>query len=450
MHKKVVKNMKNTSKNEKKLEKKQIISIITLGCKVNQYESDSIANALSDLGYIVKVGLEYADKYILNTCAVTNEGERKSRGIISKILKINPDAQIYVCGCAMQYAPEKISEKKNIVYGVGVSNKMSIVEAVVKNKTGIKIYPIPLKYEDNMRSLQTRTRAFVKIQDGCNAFCSYCIIPYLRGRSRSRTLASISEELDSITSNEIVFAGVNLQEYGCDLIEKPSLVDVVKLMKNKSARFRFSSLEMGSVTGELLDVLAGMENFCPHFHLSMQSGSNSVLKRMNRKYTKDEYLRTIKEIRKRFPNAGITTDVIVGFPGETETEAEETKRTIAKADFFEMHIFPFSKREGTIASKMINQVDGETKRIRAKDLHEIAAQQKQRFLKKQIGLMVEVIVEKILKNKMVEGYAKNYVRVVVEGVKNANVGDIIYGIVERCDSDFVYAKHQKNSNNGGN
>ena len=430
--------MKN---NQNQQIQKQKVAIITLGCKVNQYESDSIALALSKKGYDVQAGLVPADIYVLNTCAVTNEGERKSRGHVAKILKLNPNAKIYVCGCAAHFAPEKLSSKPNVQFVTGTAAKMDIVKAITKDIVGEHVVAPPTTYEDNMKSMQTRTRAFVKIQDGCNSFCSYCIIPYLRGRSRSRSLESIKSELDSIKSREVVFAGVDISEYGKDLECKPTLVDVVELMRGRTTRFRFSSLEMGSVSKELLKHLSTMENFCPHFHLSMQSGSNSVLKRMNRKHSKEEFLQTVDDIRKVFPNAGITTDIIVGFPGETKQEFAETVQTSKRASFFEMHVFPFSPREGTVAAKM-PELSGTIVKERAKELSEIGKQMKQQFLQKQVGLVHEVLVEKSTETEA-EGYAKNYVRVRFKTEKPVEIGQIVLVEAIGANSESVFGKLQK-------
>ena len=420
---------------------KKNVAIITLGCKVNQYESDAIAQELINREYKVENGLKPADIYIINTCAVTNEGERKSRMQIAKILKINNKAKIYVCGCAAQYNPKKFKEKPQVKYVTGTSNKMQIVEAIERNETGEHVIQPPSTYEDNMTSLQSRTRAFVKIQDGCNSFCSYCIIPYLRGRSRSRTIDSIKKEIDNIKSNEIVFAGVNVSEYGKDLPTNPTLIDVVELMRGRKARFRFSSLEMGSITSELLMHLSTMKNFCPHFHLSMQSGSNSVLKRMNRKYTNEQYLKTINEIRKVFPNAGITTDVIAGFPGETEEEFKETISTIKKAKFYEMHVFPYSPREGTVAATM-QSLNGDIIKNRASELIKLGKELKFEFMKNQISTIQEVLVEKVDESNIAEGYSKNYLRVKFKTNKKHAVGEIIFVKIISINSEIAHGIEQ--------
>ena len=419
------------------------VSIITLGCKVNQYESDSIALELERRGFLVFRGLEEANYYVLNTCAVTNEGERKSRGYITKIKKINPNAKIYVCGCAAQFHPANFTGKTNVNYVTGNQGKLKIVNAIENDLFGLNIEELSNSYDDTLQSKQTRTRAFVKIQDGCNSFCSYCIIPYLRGRSRSRSIESIKSELDQIKSREVVFAGVDLSQYGLDLPQKPKLTDVVELMRNRSARFRFSSLEMGTITPELLKVLSTLPNFCPHFHLSMQSGSNSVLKRMNRKHTSEDYFACVQSIREVYPNAAITTDVICGFPGETEKEFEETYAFCKKIDFYEMHIFPYSIREGTVAAKLPNQLTGDIIKQRTKKLEQLAKTLKREYLNRQVGTCAEVLVEKVDQNYC-EGYSKNYLRVAVDSCPNTvKIGDIVCCIIKSVNSDFAIANYQK-------
>lgn len=418
------------------------VSIITLGCKVNQYESDSIALELERRGFVVLRGLEKASYYVLNTCAVTNEGERKSRGYIAKITKINPNAKIYVCGCASQFNASKFEANKNVCYITGTGGKLKIANAIENDLHGTEIEQLKTTFDSSMQSKQTRTRAVIKIQDGCNSFCSYCIIPYLRGRSRSRSIESIKDELDKIKSQEVVFAGVDLSQYGQDLPGKPTICDVVELMRGRNARFRFSSLEMGTITPELVAKLKTLPNFCPHFHLSMQSGSNSVLKRMNRKHTAQEYETCVKNIRQAFENAAITTDVICGFPGETEQEFSETLDFCARIKFYEMHIFPFSPRKGTVAATM-PQLNGAIVKERTKKLEHLAKLLKVEYLNNQVGKTYNVLVEKI-EDDTAEGYSENYVRTFIVNVpKSIKNGDIIKCVVKSVNSDFATANVAK-------
>ena len=312
------------------------ICIHTLGCKVNQYESDALAECLRKLGHDVTTELGIADVYILNSCAVTNEAERKSRQSISKFYALNPNAKVLVCGCASEKDDSQFSALKNVNFVSGVANKMKLIEKLMTD--GVEIDPLPTAYEDFGLSTSSHTRAYVKIQDGCNNFCSYCIIPYLRGRSRSRDIVSILNEVEGLVSgaitenkpfiNEIVLTGINISDFKID--GKNGLLTLLKELDKFDVRIRLGSLEQGVLTEEFLKELCTLKNFCPHFHLSMQSGSNGVLKRMNRKYTSKEYLRTVKRIRKYFKNPAITTDVIVGFLGETKKEFKEAILKVTK------------------------------------------------------------------------------------------------------------------------
>lgn len=388
---------------------KKSVSIITLGCKVNQYESLGIADLLKKKGYIVNIGLIKADIFVLNTCAVTNESERKSRGLIAKVKKLNPKADIYVCGCSAQNNPDKFLEREGVRGVCGTSDKTRIVKMIEQGTTNdVDISIIP-EYDEVYKPIKNRTRCYIKIQDGCNNFCSYCIIPYLRGRERSRSLDEIKKEIDSLESEtkEIILTGINMSGYGSENGYKETLADVVKLFENRNVRFRISSLEAKIITHEFLQILSKMSNFCPHFHLSMQSGSNKVLCDMNRHYTKEEFLDKVKLIRQYFPNAGITTDVIVGFATETEECFEETMVTVKKAAFSEMHIFPYSPRNGTIALKLKSVAKDVPCRV--KKLTQLASVMKEDFIKSNIGLTHEVLIEERVGDEFV-GHTKNYIK----------------------------------------
>ena len=389
------------------------VSLISLGCKVNQYESESIAKKLQENGAEVGFGLSQADVFVLNTCAVTNEAERKSRGYISKILKVNPNAKIYVCGCSSQNSPEKFKAKENVIMVYGTGKKMDIADLILeqnyKNQNSNEILP---EYEDVYSPLPSHTRAYIKIQDGCNNFCSYCLIPYLRGRSRSRALSSIKAEIayHAKKSKEVVLTGINLSAYGQDLNPKLKLADVAELFGEfKDLRFRFSSLEVNVITEEFLLKLKDMSNFCPHFHLSMQSGSDKVLKDMNRHYTKQEFLNKVKLIRKLFPLAAITTDVIVGFPTEGENEFEESYSTCEKANFAFMHIFPFSPRNGTNALKLKNIATDVT--LRVKKLTELRDKMMINFIEQNAGQTLNCLVEaKKPEERFYQGHTENFIK----------------------------------------
>jgi len=379
------------------------ISIVTLGCKVNQYESEEIAELLEKDGYELAMGLVPADIYVVNTCAVTNEAERKSRNIITKLLKLNPDAKFYVCGCASEHNAEKFN-KGDIRANIGNKDKTTLVE-MIENDDEEFIYNKKLTTE---KRVTNRTRAVLWVQTGCNNFCSYCIIPYLRGREKSFPLSEIENKIKKLEkqANEIVIAGINLSAYGRDVKGSDGLIEIARLFKNSPSRFRFSSIHVDVINEKFLKELSTFENFCDQFHLSLQSGSNNTLKAMNRHYSKEEFLEKIALIRKIFPNAGITTDIIIGFPSETESDFEESLEFAKQANFSEMHIFPFSAREGTVAARMKNVATNVPERV--KKMTEQAHKMKQAFINKNIGLTHEVIIENN-KNGYYLAHTKNYI-----------------------------------------
>lgn len=385
------------------------ICIVTLGCKVNQYESNSLEKALADKGYNVTQNLEDADAYILNTCAVTNEAERKSRGFIAKIRKVNMTAPIYVCGCSSQNAPEKFEKYEGVKCVFGTSAKYKIIDLIENNKSLIS-HEISKLYEDNYTARGERTRVVIKIQDGCNNYCSYCLIPFLRGRERSRSFESVEREIkfQSKIAKEVVFTGINLSAYGRDFEEKKSLKDVALLMrKYKNVRFRFSSLEQDIIDEDFLKVLSETENFCPHFHLSLQSGCDRTLKFMNRKYTANQYYKKVQLIRKYFDNPAITTDIIVGFPTETEEDFNESYEFAKKCKFAKIHVFPFSSRSGTVASKL--KVVATNVKERVNKLGELDKKMFADYINSNVGKIKTVIIETEEQDYYV-GHSENYIK----------------------------------------
>ena len=389
------------------------ISIITLGCKVNQYESGAIKEELEKSGYTVSMNLEPADLYILNTCAVTGIAEKKSRAHIAKIAKVNPSAKVIVCGCASEHNKEQFLKKQNVSLVIGNAGKNKIPQ--ILDAVGDLSVDIPNTYENFSFNTTSRTRAYLKIQDGCNNFCSYCLIPFLRGRSRSRDLQSIVYEAKELskTNKEIVLTGIDMSDYKID--GKLAFNKLMLALKDNPCRIRISSLECNVVNDELLKTLKDMPNFCPHFHLSMQSGSNRILKLMNRHYTVDTFLEKVELIREYFPNSAITTDVIVGFPTETDEDFAETISTIKKANFYEMHIFPYSKREGTVASKM-PMVDGNVVNNRVKVLEEINQKNKTEYILKQNEIIKNqnkplTCLTESIENGYVVGWTENYIKI---------------------------------------
>lgn len=390
--------------NLEKLPKK--VCLISLGCKVNKYEIECMATILNNAGYLVTLNHEPSDYYVVNTCAVTNEGEKKSRQYISKLSKLNPNAKIVVCGCASQNNPEQF-KKENVISVIGNEGKENILELI--NNHEFKIFDFPSSYNENINSpFKTQTRAYLKVQDGCNNFCSYCLIPYVRGRSRSRKLESVLNEAEMLakTSLEIVVTGIDLSSYKID--GKPSLGELVFALRNLPARVRLGSLEVNVITDDFMHFLSRSPNFCPQFHLSLQSGSNSVLKRMNRHYTTDEYLQKIELIKKYYPNANITTDVIVGFAGETDEEFEETLNTVKKAGFGNMHIFPYSKRAGTKAYGL-KTPSGVVVKQRLKKLNDLKNELMLNYFNSIKNQTFNMLVEETEENYYV-GYTENYVK----------------------------------------
>ena len=392
------------------------ISVFTLGCKTNLYESGQIITALQQAGHEAFHGLKAADVFVLNTCAVTGEAEKKSRQLIARARKLNPSCRVVVVGCAAQKNAEQFSGIANVSFVKGVANKVAIVNEI--ERVGVDVESLPSVYGDSVFASQERTRAFVKIQDGCNNFCSYCIVPYLRGRSRSRLVDDIVKEVKGAYSAETVLIGIDISQFGRDTGE--SLPQLFSALEGVNTRIRLGSLEARVVNDELLSSLSKI-NFCPHFHLSMQSGCDSVLKRMNRKYTAAQYYDAVQLIRKYFPTAAITTDVIVGFCGETDEEFAETKRFVEKVGFADIHVFPYSPREGTVAYTW-GDVDVATKQQRAAVLGEVKLRLKHEFATSHQGKICEVLCER-KRNGYFEGYTKEYLRVYFTG--SCKVGEIV-------------------------
>ncbi len=394
------------------------IAVLTLGCKVNKYESESMMLALKEQGHEVFSHLCFADVYIINTCAVTNEAERKSRQMVSRCLALNDKAKVYVCGCASQNNAKQFEKLKNVQAVYGNANKLDIANNLDQKGTHIK--DLPNIYEDVYKAYPTQIRAYVKIQDGCNNFCTYCLIPYLRGRSRSRDLNSILKEVDSLkySVKEIVLTGIDVSDYKIDG-EKALDVLVDKLSSYKNIRFRLSSLEQGVVDEKLLVALK-KSNFCPHFHLSLQSGCDSVLKRMNRKYKTKDYLSTVKLIRKYFKDANISTDIIVGFKGETKKEFKTTYNFAKKVKFANIHIFPYSVRLGTVAQKQnYFEVDKKTKKAREAKLQSLNAKLHKKYINEFKNKTLTVLVEEKVGEYFV-GYSENYIKCYIKSPVKIN------------------------------
>ena len=380
------------------------IVIITLGCKQNKYESDCMAKILKDNGYEVSENLELADIYIINTCAVTSEAEKKSRQYIAKCNKLNPKCKIIVCGCSSENNIEQF-EKNNVYSIFGTEGKQNILD-YIKDSTKSK-ETIPSIYNSPVSPEKTTTRENLKIQDGCNNFCSYCLIPYLRGRSRSRDIEDIVSEAKVIAkrSHEIVLTGIDISSYSIN--GKSSMNELMLSLKDIPALISFGSLESSVITEELMKTLAGMSNFSPHFHLSLQSGDNGILKLMNRHYTTDEFYKKVQLIKKYFPNANLTTDVIVGFGNESQEQFENTKNFIIKCGFSFVHIFPYSKRKGTRAYNLPD-LDTSIKKQRVDELEKVNIELKNIYLSKFLHQTSTMLAEE--KKECWEGFSREYIR----------------------------------------
>ena len=391
--------------------------VFTLGCKVNDVESGSIIRGLEELGYEVSREMESADLYIVNTCAVTREAERKSRQTVSKALSANPQAKVIVCGCASEKNPSSFFEKDQRVIAVlGAKAKNGALKIVASDFApallGMKIENGESRYEDMPIPKCLKTRNFVKIQDGCNRFCSYCIIPYLRGRSRSRSLESIVEEVSLSSAKETVLTGIDISDYKDE--NGNTLQEVMLALRGVNTRLRLGSIEVGLITPEFLTALSKMKNFAPHFHLSLQSGSSAVLKSMNRHYTREEYLAKCRLIYEFFPNAAITTDIIVGFPTETEEDFLQSLSIIDEAGFAQVHAFPYSPREGTNAYKRFKELPAAVKKERVERILEKAAKGREEYLTRFLGKEMTVVPE-LFENGSTDGYTENYIRTYIEG-----------------------------------
>lgn len=392
-----------------------------------------MATQLERANFSTCMDMEKADIYVVNTCAVTNVAERKSRQVLAKIIKLNDKAKIIICGCASQRNIKQFDQYPNVVAIVGSYGKEKIVEVI--NECKKQILEIPSQYESMLFAKNVRVRQFIKIQDGCNNFCTYCIIPYLRGRSRSRDLNDILAEIKQSTAKEIVLTGIDMSDYRID--NKPALNELVKQIDELGVRFRISSLEVNVVSNEFLDTLYKCKNFCPHFHLSMQSACDDTLKRMNRKYTISEYRAVVDKIKNKFPLACISTDVIIGFVQESDKEFDTTYENIKTLPFSYMHIFPYSERQGTVASKMSGKISKEIVTSRIKKLTTLANKKTKAFFENNLNTEHLVLIE-TNKNKKSYGYSENYIYVEINDI--LNVGSICKVKITGIDTKQMIAE----------
>ena len=385
-------------------EKSMKAVVFALGCKVNSCESASLMTGLNELGYQTSDELGFADLYIINTCAVTAEAEKKSRQTVARVKKFNPNAKIIVTGCASQKSPQDFLKKEGVTLVTGTNSKDKIINCL--ETCGNIVWEDAEYYEKYIPTNPDKTRAYVKVQDGCNNFCSYCIIPYLRGRSRSRQPEKVLEELNVLSPVEAVITGINLSAYNYENIGLKGLID---RLSEADCRIRLGSLEVGVITEEFLLSLKNLKNFAPHFHLSLQSGSNAVLKSMNRKYTREEYLSRCELIKKHFPNCAITTDVIVGYSTETESDFLDSMDLCKRVGFADIHCFPYSKREGTVGAKL-KELPPSVKDQRMDEILALKKELKSNFINANLGKVLEVVPED-KEGEYVVGYTENYIKV---------------------------------------
>ena len=402
------------------------VAFYTLGCKVNQYETEAMLELFEKEGYEKAETEDYADVYVINTCTVTHMSDRKSRQYIRRMKKKNPDAIIAVVGCYSQVSPEEILSIDEVNLVMGTNDRKKIVEEVKKIDASRKvstvddIMKVKAFEEIEINKTNGKTRAFMKIQDGCDRYCSYCIIPYARGRVRSRDLESIVKEVENLASNgykEVVLTGIHVASYGKDIKDSDiKLLDVIKQINDIEGieRIRLSSVEPILFTDEFEEAVSTMDKVCPHYHLSLQSGCDETLKRMKRRYTTEEYKAIVDRLRAAIPNVSITTDVIVGFPGETNEEFDKTYEFLKDIELTHMHVFKYSPRKGTPAATMENQVDPSTKHDRSEKLLQLNEENFNKFGQKMLDKEFNVLFEQKVGDNKYEGLTENYVKVIVE------------------------------------
>ncbi len=421
-----------------------------LGCKVNSYETEAMQQLLEEAGYEIVPFHEKADVYIINTCSVTNIADRKSRQMLHRAKKQNPDAVVVAAGCYVQAAAEELKEDLAVDVIIGNNKKQDLVpilEEYFKDKSDsshvIEISETHEYERLSIHKIADHTRAFLKVQDGCNQFCSYCIIPYTRGRVRSRRPDEVVAEVRELAAagyQEVVLTGIHLSSYGVDFKEEEKKENLLSLIKQVHEvegirRIRLGSLEPRIITEEFAQALASMPKFCPHFHLSLQSGCDKTLKRMNRHYTTEEYAAGCEILRRYFDNPAITTDVIVGFPGETEEEFEETKAFLERIGFYEMHIFKYSRRAGTRADRMPDQIPEQVKSVRSEILLKLEKQMSKAYRESFLGRNKTVLLEEkteINGREYMIGHTMEYVKAVVpyeENLKNKMAEGVLKGVL---------------------
>lgn len=438
------------------------VAATTLGCKVNQAETDSMLDMLSAAGADIVDFEEKADIYIVNTCSVTNIADKKSRQMLHRAKKRNPESIVIAAGCYVQSAKELLEQDESVDIVISNNKKKDITDIVNdyinvrKNEGGDapadgekKEYFVDISKETEYEEMGGHvpvghTRAYVKIQDGCNQFCSYCIIPYVRGRIRSRSEEAVIAEVTELAESgikEVVLTGIHISSYGKDKNNEGALIDLIDAISKIKGikRIRLGSLEPGIITEDFVRRVSANKKVCPHFHLSLQSGCNTILKRMNRKYTREQYFEKCEMLREAYDAPALTTDVIVGFPGETDEEFEETVQHLTELNLYEMHIFKYSPRKGTVAAAMKDQVSPEVKNKRSDVLLELAERGKKAYEAKYEGAELEVLVEEVLHREdgtYLRGHTERYMDILIKA------GDI--PMPESFVNSFVYVRYTQN------
>ena len=433
---------------------KKKVALHNLGCKVNAYEVEAMQQLLEKAGYEIVPFTEGADVYLINTCTVTNIADRKSRQMLHKAKKMNPDAIVVAAGCYAQADTEKLKEDNAVDLILGNNQKTQIVEVLEEyekeHSKQVQVIEInhTKEYEElSIEQTAEHVRAYIKVQDGCNQFCTYCIIPFARGRVRSRKIADVLKEVETLASKgykEVVLTGIHLSSYGVDFPkeERESLLSLIQAVSKVAGiqRIRLGSLEPRIITEEFLEGIVATGKVCPHFHLSLQSGCNKTLKNMNRRYSAQEYAEKCELIRKYYPAPALTTDVIVGFPMETEEDFEESYEFVKNIHFYETHIFKYSRRHGTKAAAMDGQLTEAVKAQRSEKLlalHDIRAKEyEEEMIGKTIELLLEEEIEEDGKSWYV-GHSREYVRAVIEKTDEHQVNDLVEAKVTGFVTDHL-------------
>ena len=428
------------------------VAFITLGCKVNQYETNAMTQQFIEKGYEVVDHIKKADIYIVNTCTVTNMSDRKSRQMLRRVKELNKEAIVVACGCYAQVAKEELKKIEEINLVLGNNEKKNIVEYVetyIHHQTLNEIEDVMNQkefVEFGDITFTEKTRAVIKIQDGCDRFCSYCIIPYARGRVRSRKPEHILSEIQKIAKEgikEVVITGIHIASYGKDFKQEYRLIDLLEEMNEIEGieRIRLGSIEPLLITEEFVSRLEKLSKICHQFHLSLQSGCDETLKRMNRRYTTEQFRKITKLLRKTFEDAILTTDIIVGFPGESEEEFERTYAFLSEIKFYKMHVFKYSPRKGTKAATMPNQIDGNKKEERSRRLIELSNKTEKAYNEQYIGKEVEVLFEEE-KNGMWQGHTKNYILAHYKTEENME-NKIIKLKCEKAEQEYIIVNYDK-------